>query len=366
MKTTAHTLIAFSVRTTACLLLLHVTARAGAVLNPASFTSLGANPFAAAGNYTVNTSGATPVLTLPNATTINGVVSGGIAVFTFSNLTIGTGVTIKGFGTLPLALLSQDFFNITGGTIDVSGSDGQANNGPTGGAGGAGGPGGFAGGKGGTGSLAAPFATDGGGPGGGTSGTTGGGFGGTGGKAFAGVAGGNSYGDLTVKLEGGSGGGGGLGAPIFSFGSGGGGGGGGAIELGAVTTLTIGGEVLANGGTGVNAGANGGGSGSGGGILIHAHDVTLTGSLKANGGVGVTDGDGGGGGRIAILTASGTLTGNGTTSVAGGLHGPNATLDPIGNGQPGVITVGQIPEPSTWVLLALAIAVLPGVSRHRA
>ncbi len=64
--------------------------------------------------------------------------------------------------------------------------------------------------------------------------------------AAAGVSGAASrpYGDLSLKLQGGSGGGGGGGE------GGGGGGGGGAVEIGAVEAVSIGGMVLADGGAG--------------------------------------------------------------------------------------------------------------------
>ena len=44
------------------------------ILDAGNFLSLGANPFTQAGTYTVNTSGATPVLTRPDATTVFGIV----------------------------------------------------------------------------------------------------------------------------------------------------------------------------------------------------------------------------------------------------------------------------------------------------
>src|SRR5262249_57333643 len=65
-----------------------------------------------------------------------------------------------------------------------------------------------------------------------------GGAGGGGGSFGGGL---RAYGDLSLKLQGGSGGGGGGGE------AGGGGGGGGAVEIGAVGNISLGGMALANG-----------------------------------------------------------------------------------------------------------------------
>lgn len=324
-------------------------------LAPGNFASLGGDPFTSPGTYTIDTS-ATPTLSGPGIVTpIEGEVSvDGIAVFTFEDITIAAGVTVDAAGTRPVALLSQDFFNMSGGTIDVSGAGGGmggfgTGTGGTGGSGGAGGGAGGTGGESGSGGDVAGGAGSGpggaaGGPGTATGDAGGGGFGGKGGDSTS--AGGIAYGDLFALLEGGSGGGGGGGFggdddPFFRGGAGGGGGGGG-VEIGATNGLTLGGSVLANGGGGADS-YNDGGGGSGGGIFVHADTVTLSGSLSANGGAGGgTFGGGGGGGRIAFLTTSGTINNvGGSFSVAGG----NSTIH--GDGDPGVVTFAQVTTPTS-------------------
>jgi hypothetical protein len=325
-------------------------------LNPNSFTSLGVSPFNVAGTYTIDASkdNAVPTLSGPGiATPIAGVFyspSNGavardeIAVFTFNSLTIPAGVTVKGAqnaNSRPIALLSQSTATIDG-TIDVSGANGTngtaanlpavvpgGNAGP-GGGGGGGGAGrpiegsvglGFvngvigSGGVPGTGGSVEP---GGGGKNGPGVGGGGGAFGGNGSDSLPGTSlEGKAYGDLSLRLEGGSGGGGG---EIFTPGAcdleecnpdqvqsgGGGGGGGGAVEIGAMGNLSLGGSVLANGGAGGIGGGTipgpGGGGGAGGGIFVHAPTVALSGHLNAIGGNRF-----GGGGQVLILTADGTL-----------------------------------------------------------
>ena len=63
---------------------------------------------------------------------------------------------------------------------------------------------------------------------------------------FGGGRGGSSYGDLAVSLQGGSGGGSYSSRAGFPPG----GGGGGAIEIGAIGGISVGGSILANGGSG--------------------------------------------------------------------------------------------------------------------
>ena len=62
-------------------------ARAGGLLRPSSFASLGQLQDES-GAYSINTNGSTPVMTLPDGTRINGVLdpSGHVAVFTFSSI----------------------------------------------------------------------------------------------------------------------------------------------------------------------------------------------------------------------------------------------------------------------------------------
>jgi hypothetical protein len=61
----------FVLMLTACALSLCIHRAEASLLDPNSFASLGANPFTLAGTYTIDTSGGTPTLTLPNATVIN-------------------------------------------------------------------------------------------------------------------------------------------------------------------------------------------------------------------------------------------------------------------------------------------------------
>src|SRR6185436_8360167 len=91
-----------------------------------------------------------------------------------------------------------------------------------------------------------------------------------------------------------------LNRPAFG-GTSGGGGGGGALKLSTLATITIGGQLLANGGeggdadigTGQNAGCNpqpgaAGGGGSGGVIYLAAPSITVTNgaNISAVGGLG--------------------------------------------------------------------------------
>ena len=305
MKTTI-TSILISAATGLALLCAMAAGANADPLDPNDFTSLGANPFTMNGTHTIDTAATPPVLTKPDSSTINGVVSNGIAVFTFDDITIGAGVTVNGLrnaGSRPLALLSHGGIT-NAGTINVNGVNGANFSGINGGNGGsveAGGGG-----------------TDGSGNHGG-----GGAFGGNGGNGFVSPGGGGTaYGDLALTLQGGSGGAGGKGSLIA--GGGGGGGAGGAVELGALGNSTLGGMVLANGGAG-GFGEFSAGGGAGGGIFVHAPTVSLSGNLNASGGDGGgIDGGGGGGGRVLILTADGTL--------AGGSLGANVNVS--GGGSP--------------------------------
>ena len=176
-------------------------------VEPGDFTSLGTF-VPGPGTYTVNTTALPPTLTGP-ATAINGVVSGGIAVFTFSTVNIAAGVTVNAAGTRPFALLSQGDLTIDG---LISGNGGSVSNFSVG----TGAPGGAGGSQGGSSDFG-----DGGGTGGGQGtndfdGAGGGGFGGAGATGGdhpgsngpgLGEAGGPAYGDLQTTLEGGSGGG---------------------------------------------------------------------------------------------------------------------------------------------------------------
>jgi len=162
--------------------------------------------------------------------------------------------------------------------------------------------------------------------------------------AYVGGGGGGSIGTaaandlaVTTTFRTGSGGGGGsadyLDRPVFG-GTSGGGGGGGALRLSSPVSITVGGHLLANGGTGGDAfigsqapncdpqpGAAGGG-GSGGVVYLSSPVVTVKSgaSVSAAGGAGgfgslfATGGAGGNGGlgriRVSATTATCTLAGS--------------------------------------------------------
>ncbi len=308
------------------------TSSGGAIgLDPNDFTSLGA--FDPLTNVVIDTT----------ALTISGGFSGSgtfvtadvgfgsfqIAVFTFSDFELDLGRTITATGSRPFALLSQSDMDVFG-IIEASAPplDGSAQQfvpGPGGGAGGDNVP---AGSRNGDPAAGAPALGVGqlGSTASGISGA-GGGFGGAGGLgenstgSTEGV-GGIAYADLATAIQGGSGGSASSRNSNGSL-SGGtvqtGGGGGGGVELGAVGTVTITGEVRANGGQGRNPsttafglGSWGGGGGAGGGILVHGDDVVQTGILSAKGGNGGTRGGGGGGGGEVLLVygATGSISTN--------------------------------------------------------
>jgi hypothetical protein len=306
-----------------------------------------------AGTYTVDTTAMT--ISGPG-TSATGVDQGGVAVFTFDNVSVPVGATVNVQGVRPFKLLATGSLTVAG-TINGDGTSATdfvvaAN---------PGGPGGGAGGS--------TSNTPGLGPGGGGSPTDsfngggGGGFGGAG--ARGGIqsaslnpagAGGSSYGDLNTSLQGGSGGGGGAGT--------GGGGGGGAVALFG-STVTINGTVNARGGAGTSGNDGASGGGSGGAILIHGDLVEVTGTLDASGGVGGAggccgDGGGGGGGRIAYQFK--TLLASGTASVGGGASGVRSTggccshggLSVDASGAPGVVTKVTAPSASTGPATAVS------------
>ncbi len=188
-------------------------------------------------------------------------------------------------------------------------------------------------------------------------------------NAFVGGGGGGSVGalavaDLAVKttFQTGSGGGGGsadyLNRPVFG-GTSGGAGGGGALALSTPATLTIHGQLLANGGIGGDAvigtpgpkcdpqpGAGGGG-GSGGVIVLSAPSITLgaEGTISAAGGAGgaqsefASGGLGGAGGlgriRLSVTPSS--------CSLAGTMNPPPASGCASAN-QAGFTYVGSYPN----------------------
>ena len=233
-----------------------------------------------------------------------------IAVLTFSNVTIGTGVTITVTGANPLALLSKGSEDIDG-SILANGAAGE--NGGQGGLGGEGGPGGGAGGEGGLwGStyVGSPGQGPGGGPTTLASSTidsfgAGGAYGGVGtnGASFSST----TYGDLNTNLLAGSGGSG-AGADFIDTKGGGGGGAGGAIEFSAASGIVLGADSLIQA-DGADGGVDGlfnytGGGGSGGGLLFAAPTI----AAYRYDGIQATSGfTGGGGGRILFLTDTAAL-----------------------------------------------------------
>lgn len=298
-----------------------------------------------AGTYFVDTSALT--LTGPG-TNVNGVEQGGVAVFSFDNVSIPASVEIEVEGSRPFKLVAAGDLALAG-LIEGSGFDivGNFQAGPV-----LGGPGGGSGGTNGS--------VPGGGPGGGgasgdhSGGGGGGGFGGTGatGGGSPAGAGGAAYGDLNATLQGGSGGAGG--STVSS--TVGGGGGGGAIALfGSSVRVTASGEVFVDGGSGAAGGNGASGGGSGGGIQIRGNTVQMDGLLSAVGGDGGKGGccgagGGGGGGRIALQYK--TLSVSGLMDVSGGVSGLRDTTGCCSTGlieQPvggdGVVTKTQIVEP---------------------
>lgn len=277
-----------SARTAVAAVLIATANSLAAPLDPNAFASLGTlNP--SGGTYTLNTDG-TPTLTVGNTTYTGVTRSRGaglrdLAVFTFDDVNIASGVTLNTVGDRAVVILSRAGISV-GGTINAT--SGSYDFDATVGQGGHGNRGDDAGGG-------------------------GGGFGGAGGESntfFFPQPGGLPYGDLIARLEGGSRGGEGAGLNPRA------GSGGGALELGATGTINVAstGRVFARGGDGGTSGGIGFGSGggSGGGLLLHADRYTLaTGSLlDVTGGTGAVqlsrntqtrgNGGGGGGGRIAV------------------------------------------------------------------
>ncbi len=212
-------------------------------------------------------------------------------IYQYTSVNIPSGVTVTftpNANNTPVVWLVQSNVVISG-TIDVSGQNALG--------GGAGGPGGWAGGSAGSGNN---FPSSGLGPGGGAAGSTSsatpiilGGqasYGtvgiqagpsqqGYGGNAASGPTYGNQW---LIPLLGGSGGGGG---PSNA------GGGGGGLLIAANNQITIGGNVLANGGDGVTSCGylcvTTGAGGSGGAVRLVALTILGGGSISASGGSGI-------------------------------------------------------------------------------
>ena len=277
----------------------------------------------------------------------------GVMVFNSLNLVqrpqyIGYGLTvrfIRNAANTPVTLLVSGNVNIaTSVQLVVTGDNGVTGSTNDLGRGALGGPGGFRGADGGY--QLVNFGARGGtglGPGGGAGGTDtyyNGGHGA--GATFLGAP------DL-LPLVGGSGGGGGAsteGRPGCS--GGGGGGGGGALLLGVNGTLTLDGQIMADGG---NAGnwadascSSSGGGGSGGAVRVLATTINGSGQVYARGGSGGTPIAQMGSIRLEAL--NNTLTVGNTTPLAARGAGPGPIVNPI-TPTVAITTVGgqAVPQP---------------------
>jgi hypothetical protein len=214
-------------------------------------------------------------------------------------------------------------------TINISGDPGGTGNGNLVAAGGQGGPGAF---RGGDGALRVVTHIDDGGSGLGPGG-------GSAGKASPKTAAGNATfvgsSDL-LPLIGGSAGGGGTAPGDTNCAGGGGGGGGGAILIAANGTITIDGQVNANGGNGGSASGwptcLGGAGGSGGAIRILANTLrsNIAGvKFTAQGGTRWDDSVRAGNGNIRLEALTNTLAVNETNPVAFRSIAPGALTNPF-------------------------------------
>lgn len=303
--------------------------------DPMAFTSLGTLNVTS-GTLNINTD----TLTMSGVgASFTGVMlnqSGGmqVAVFDFSNITIGSGVTISVTGERALSLLSRGNISINS-NISLNAGVSFSTSTP--------GPGGYAGAHNAGGNSGFPMYGTGPGAGGYLFGTQNGGlgagFGGVGGGVSIGsgssatyIPGGASYGNLFSVLQGGSGGG------LFSNGTGGGGGG--AIEIGAIGSVSVT-SVSASGQSGANGFSTGSGGGAGGGIILSGSSISYT-SLSANGGnSSANPGTGGGGGRVALAGIADYTLGTSIANVS--LTGGTSTaLAGFNSGYAGVTTVDAI------------------------
>jgi hypothetical protein len=176
------------------------------------------------------------------------------------------------------------------------------------------------------------LSADGGGHPGGYNGATGGGPGGgvgggvgsfAGGGSYGGRGGGNTpgtYGSPSIPTDLGPGGG-----SVYLT-NGYGGAGGGALRINVSDTLTLDGEIRANG---LNGSGGSAGGGSGGSIWVSTESLGGNGEFHADGGMG-NSGGGGGGGRVAVYyTNGGLFTGHNASTVDGGegtLNGEVGTI----------------------------------------
>jgi len=225
-------------------------------------------------------------------------------IYNFSTITIGTGTTVRVSGWVingPVYWLAQSDVTIAG-TLDISGQPGHAPDNPSLRAPSEPGAGGYSGGV--AYVNAGQPASAGNGPGGGAApaATPGG---------FPGNFSGSTY---LQPLIGGSGGaGGGIAADHLTVS--GGGAGGGAILIASSTKITIsaGGAINAQGGSGSGSpGSRYGYGGSGGAVRLVSNVITNSGTVQVGGGgggAGANRSSGSGIFRFEAFTLTGTLTG---------------------------------------------------------
>jgi hypothetical protein len=293
------------------------------VFSPYGDGHLGTPTFASTGDIILNTntgaivqlsSGASSTTVVPATSSPPfGVAQSngpGVAIWSFSSLTIPAGVTVRvSPDSQSVPVLATTGTLTVSGTIDLSGSGGI---------------------NGGVGANAPnPEGEQAGGGTGGTMGTSGGGGGGghatAGGTGMAtgGGAGGAMYASADLPLSFGGGGGGGAGEASSAPGLGGTGGG--AIGL-LGQTVDIEGAINVNGkagGNALNGMAGGGGAGAGGTILVSGGTVTIGSSamLTAVGGgpgMGSSGGGAGGNGAYGLIWLLGSVTNNGMSMPAAG------------------------------------------------
>jgi hypothetical protein len=174
-------------------------------------------------------------------------------------------------------------------------------------------------------------------------------------------------------FTGGSGGGGGGSCVVFCSSAGAlGGDGGGALYFGTSGDFTVTGAISASGWAGVHAGGDwdGAGGGGAGGYLWFGTSGTWTndGVISAQGGAGGASAAGNGGGYGSggyIVIDPSQIVNNGIIDVRNGNGGNGGlvTLDGLLSGS-GVIEGSLAPEPGTFLLVAIPLAVL-AVRRRR-
>jgi hypothetical protein len=316
---------------------------AAALLDPLTFTSQGSLNLAS-GPLTFDTDtlqvtgGGAGVTNTTGSLLAQGGGNPDIAVFAFSNVVVGGGVTLQVTGSRPIAILSQSNLQVDA-NLTVSGAAGAAGAAPVapsasnGGSGndGAQGQGGSIG-KGGPFTSATEFGGKG-GDGGYNNGN------GASGSLGSGGASGGSMGIASQQgfVQSGSGGTGGKGANGGNGPSGTGGNG----ATGGPSFALNGGGSGNNGTQGTNGRGGGGGGGGGGGSCQLAGFCTLNqdtgggGGAGGSGGFGGKFGQGGAGGRGIGFGAIGSVALNGSLIATGGDGGNGGVAQLGGTGGPG-------------------------------